>query len=258
MTEDRIDLEQAIETLYQVFAQYRARHDMWHCPHCVSENDINKLLAIPLKELSLENLNKYLWKAVTTWGTVDDYKHFLPRMLELTPSIDDSDVFIVGSKLGYAKFDEWPESERKAVIDFLQIWWNQELSQFPPDGHLWDFPCARSDDCLQCLSFATKDVRAFLEIWQKNPHISAIRHLSHFILEHVESLTSKKELEWCGPKGELLYQEKQIIAFLLDDRTLKKLETAFFSYSNAPFAFEFSEAVKKLEWIRSVFSTNPN
>jgi hypothetical protein len=256
--EDRIDLDQAIGTLYQVFAQYRARHDMSHCYHCVSQNDISKLLAIPLKVLSLENLDKYLWKAMTTWGEVEDFKHFLPRILELTPTIDDSDVFIIGSKLEYAHFDNWPELERKAVTDFLQIWWNQELSQFPPDGHLWDCPCARSDDCLQCLSSATKDVRTFLEIWQKNPHVSAVRHLSHFILEHVESLTSNKELNWDTPWRESIEPKKQVIAFLLDDRTLKKLETAFFSYSNALFAFEFSEAVKKLEWIRSVFSTNPN
>lgn len=78
----------------------------------------------PLEQLSFDNLERYIWKAMTTWGDVEDFKHYLPRILEFLATLGDGfkDVFIVGSKLEHACLKEWPENEQLAVNEFFRAW----------------------------------------------------------------------------------------------------------------------------------------
>lgn len=92
------------------------------------------------------------------------------------------------------------------------------------------------------------DIREYLDFWQKNDSIPATRHLSHFIFWNYGSLMldKEKDIGWYD-----LTNDSEFMKFLLDDRTLVKLETAFWTYSDTEFAFEFSEAEKYLQFIRS-------
>lgn len=198
-------------------------------------------------------MDRFIFKAMTTWGEVDDFKHFLPRILELLAMSgeDFPEVFLVGSKLVYGKLEEWPQEEQFAVKEFLKAWWRNELASIESDCHIYEFISSRIDQCLECIAKSLNDIGDFLEIWLNDDSIPALRHLSHFIFLNHESLTSKKELD--NLRWNELSRQPQIINFLLDDRTLKKIETAFYKHSNECYAFEFSEAEQKLQWIRSVF-----
>jgi hypothetical protein len=72
-----------ISELYRVFRPYRLDAHFTGCDHCVSQSNSEQLAAVPLYELTITDIKRYAFKAMTTWGTEHHYKHFLPRLLEL-------------------------------------------------------------------------------------------------------------------------------------------------------------------------------
>ena len=72
------------KTLYETFKSYRLTGQIPKCPcGCISEKMEIKIYSKPLHELTKEDLVFYLGKAMTTWGEVRHFKHFLPRIFEL-------------------------------------------------------------------------------------------------------------------------------------------------------------------------------
>lgn len=124
----RSSLEDAIERLYTVFARYRRPAVVEGCPCCVGAADQAKLHARPLRALGEEELRRYAFKALTTWGTEDDLRHFLPRILELVAwnqlGIDPQTVL---GKLAYGHWERWPGDERAAIRAFLDAWLDETL-----------------------------------------------------------------------------------------------------------------------------------
>jgi len=122
MTEE---LRKAIEGLYQAFSIYPFKSKMDGCPCCVSALDKEKILTKQLRELSEENLSGYAFKAMTTWGDTEDFKHYLPRIFELLATTDFIvDTFVVLGKLDYGKWRTWPENEQSVITEFLLAWWS--------------------------------------------------------------------------------------------------------------------------------------
>ena len=135
-------LETAIEALYQTFAVYPLRPVIEGCPHCVSREDSDQIHVRPLRELTPGDVRYYAFKAMTTFGDVADFKHFLPRLLELlarelrsgeTLGIDEE---VIGGKIALAQYVTWPEAERAAVEQFFMAAWRVALATFPstPDA----------------------------------------------------------------------------------------------------------------------------
>lgn len=126
-------LRMAIERLYSVFGGYRPSTLDQSCRCCVAESEIAALRAMPLRKLSADDLSRYASKAVTTFGGIQDFKYFLPRISELitaAPFPVNSEIAI-GGKLYLADFPTWPESERGAVDQFLTTLWESALGQWP-------------------------------------------------------------------------------------------------------------------------------
>jgi len=125
------------DNLYQVFAKYRLRPDIDACPHCVTESDKESLQKKTLRELTASDLEKYIFKAVTTWGDEYDFKHFLPRILEIMDELPSEMVFI---KLQSNHWKTWPSQEKDAIAVYfesrLESLWNEYSQQ--PDSTLAD------------------------------------------------------------------------------------------------------------------------
>lgn len=69
---------------------------------------------------------------MTTWGNTEDFKHYLPRILELLSTgnciIDNS---IVLGKLEYGKWRTWQEKEQRVIKEFLFAWWRERINERP-------------------------------------------------------------------------------------------------------------------------------
>jgi hypothetical protein len=94
------------------------------CPCCVSDGDKEKLHTKELRLLEESDISKYAFKALTTWGDTDDFKHYLPRIFELLSTTNFAvDTFVVLRKLNYAHWTTWPDAEQKSIHIFLLAWW---------------------------------------------------------------------------------------------------------------------------------------
>lgn len=123
----RDELAQATVALYQVFAA-PLLGPVQGCPHCVDPARGEDLCRLDRRSASADDLGRFAFKAMTTWSTVDDFKHFLPRLLELLPGLD---VELVLGKVGYASFERWPDVEQRAVRRHLRALFVATLEVFP-------------------------------------------------------------------------------------------------------------------------------
>src|SRR5436305_1383844 len=101
-----VAMEESICALYTVFKPYRTPHHPEGCPCCVSGDDKKRLFSKPLESLTCDDLGRFAWKVLSTWGTVTDLKHFLPRMLELI-ALDECAYLDREVLLGKLRLGNW-------------------------------------------------------------------------------------------------------------------------------------------------------
>lgn len=184
-------MHDAIDNLYSTFAHYRIGDDFTGCDCCVGPEHSARLAAPPLCELTYDDLERYSRKAISTWGNVRHFKHFLPRLLELTIEHRDDflDLAVVFGKLKYAHFDSWPQRERDAVNRFFDEYWEYQLNH-PIIGAF-----ENSIDTVLCsISNALSSVQRFLDSWIATRTDNAKRHLATFILNNDNTLLKKGRL----------------------------------------------------------------
>jgi hypothetical protein len=85
-----MSLDHATRELYAAFSKYPKPRQM---PASTARSDAAKIAwpameRTSLRQLSGEDLYTFGRFAVDDWGTVEDFKHFLPRMLELAANGD--------------------------------------------------------------------------------------------------------------------------------------------------------------------------
>jgi hypothetical protein len=88
MTTELEQIQSAVRDLYKVFAIYPIEDHIDACSHCVSAEDQARIKSKPLQELTEDDLQKYAFKAISTWGNVDDFRAFLPRFVIVNRSLN--------------------------------------------------------------------------------------------------------------------------------------------------------------------------
>lgn len=78
--ETKAELKQAIHELYATFRGY---HQRLKVEFYDTHDDVRLLESRPLHDLQWPQLERLANKALTTMGTLEDFKRFLPRLLEL-------------------------------------------------------------------------------------------------------------------------------------------------------------------------------
>ncbi len=115
------ELESAIDKLYEQFSIYDGK-GMDFCGFCYSEEEIHYLMSTPTAEINTDKARKLLWEVCDHWGLVVNYKHYIPRLLEvLAPPESQDDLYPLHlfETLEHLKFSTWPAKEREAVMAYL-------------------------------------------------------------------------------------------------------------------------------------------
>jgi hypothetical protein len=114
----------AIERLYSVFARYPKPLRLDSSPVRNANDILADLTSSPLRTLSGEKFEGYATFAMTTAGSLEVYKHFLPRILELSIADDYPPYGLepetIANKLIYGNFFGWLADERDAVLTFMR------------------------------------------------------------------------------------------------------------------------------------------
>jgi hypothetical protein len=176
-------LEDAVDGLYAAFAHWRRPAAMDYCSHCVSHDDVERLLAPgPLREIPAETLRSYTADVLSTAGSAADFRYFLPRILHIavTGGFDGyPDLDVVMSKFVLAEWRGWPASEKGAVTAFLHAWWTTTLTRFPADPG--------AEDVLGPIGLLEDDLAPYLRAWEAALATRAgASHLLTFVRDHVE------------------------------------------------------------------------
>jgi hypothetical protein len=150
-------LQAAAHRLDAAFAHHRFRPDVWRCGHCVSDDDV-RALADPATATP-EVVSRFVRKAGTTWGDVEELRRLTPRILELAADhrlgIGRS---VVWQKLGAAGWTSWDQPEVEAIAAFLGAEWTRLLAapaRPAHSAHRWLADVAHGID----------DLGGFLTIW---------------------------------------------------------------------------------------------
>jgi hypothetical protein len=212
------DLQSSIANLYACFSSYELREKMDACTcGCISPEDISVLYSKPLRDLGEEELEKYSRKALSTWGNTYDFRHFLPRLFELSAneSYTMTEMEILFSKLKYGDWETWDKKEQEVISGYFSALWKNFLATKPEEySHAESYICAFSQ--------ALDNPYLFLEIWENMDDELAYEHLKLFIEWNKDDL-ARHELSnafWERRQTQMNY----VIDWLLSSKTTENLK----------------------------------
>ncbi|HEV7698887.1 MAG TPA: hypothetical protein VGO43_01525 [Pyrinomonadaceae bacterium] len=136
-----MSLESAIETVYKAFSDVEKPLIVDGCPCCMTPEEYETLTAKPLRALTSAELSDYASDVMLTMGSPDDYRYFLPRILELTIEDDPAclpTAEIAAKKIRMAGFKEWDE-KKQASINNLWLAVIRETATSDTDPELLGF-----------------------------------------------------------------------------------------------------------------------
>lgn len=228
-------LKNSIDQLYATFEKYRSNSNMEGSPVYGDLEEWNtELFAKPLRELTEDDLSRFTGKAISTWGEVNDYKHFLPRIFELTAELRTPyEIWIAFDKLTLAEWTCWPENEQKVIHEFMIALWENILNDDSEKAR-WEF-----QDYFSSIAHFHPNFTELLDIWKKSESKAAIKHLSTLLVEEQTAIFDKKKLSNFKDKPEIV---EEFIAWILSDQLLNYVQRKFFEFENEPFADNISWA----------------
>ena len=225
------NLQSSIDGLYRVFARYPLNLRMEACSCCVDTRTFSDLFDGELRELEQSQLVHFASKAATTWGTVDDYRHFLPRILELmtqeVPLDFGLEPWLQARRLRYTRWFDWPIEEREAVEAFWRSWFLVTVKAPPPTEN-YDGPWA--EDLVQAIGVLGLSIKPMLVEWaaagvEGAQHIAgAVRGLDAYgRCNHLwESAAARDEFEEWIRDDERLVQLCEAIPLTSDPLVLEE------------------------------------
>jgi len=240
-------LSESIENLYRAFQPYELRPHTDACPCCHTEGADLGLHRKPLRKLSTSDLRDYAMDAIYTWGTGDDFKHFISRIFELLVSRQERHDFVdaaaVFRKLMYESWCSnswrtWPTAEQAAISNYFHAVWNAALNsnpeELPFDGvHGW----------IQAIAQAENDLGSYLDHWLKSDSINAHRNLALMITEEGFPRAGRPSGGYWEDRRE---QWIQLNDWLRMPEVRQKLANAVERWSEMPFGGEFFDAASVL------------
>jgi len=208
-------LELAIENLYTVFEKYHLYPQTFKensCPCCYDRKS-GVMATKPLIVLTADDLTTYLISSIYTIGTIEDYKHFLPRILELMSQDDGNFIsdFVLSDKLTYAEWETWPDDEITAIDQFFvalctHAFFDKNINELLIE---------------QIINLGTH--YGYLDLVLETCLLSTSKESALYIVDGVIN-------GFCFKVNDQEY--KIITSWLFSDPVLQKLEDLFFSISN--------------------------
>lgn len=141
MSENKAKLNDAIAQCYAAFANMPCPRRLTASPLRDGDKILRALTSAPLRELSGEQIGPYSGWAITTVGDGDDYRHFLPRILELSvidPVWLGTEPPVVASRMEMACWRDWPAAQQSAVLRVFHAAFDALVEIHPHDAHSVD------------------------------------------------------------------------------------------------------------------------
>jgi hypothetical protein len=235
---DRLKI--SIEKLYDIFAKYQGLSKLDGSPLYDDLETWNKQLrSKKLRELTNDDLSLFAGKVILTWGDENDYRFYLPRILELTAELKTPyDIWTLYSRLEDANWRTWNADEQKAINDFTIELWNNLLLDTSEKAE-WEFK-----DYFHSIAYFYPDFAEILKVWETNNSFASVKHLTNYIFEKRQHLFDNNYIDSLEKNTKNIEQFK---TWLTSDNIIKKIEKAF--YDN-----EKKEIAERLSWVEQILT----
>lgn len=235
---DRLKI--SIEKLYDIFAKYQGLSKLEGSPLYDELESWNKQLrSKKLRELSDEDLSLFAGNVILTWGNENDYRFYLPRILELTAELKTPyEIWTLYSRLEDANWKTWDVEEQTAINNFTLELWNNLLNDNSEKAE-WEFK-----DYFHSIAYFYPDFSEILRVWETHNSFSAIEHLTNYVFEERQHLFDNKYINSIEKNTKNIEQFK---TWLTSDSILNKIEKAF--YDN-----EKNGIAERRSWIEQILT----
>ncbi len=214
------NLQAVLENLYHTFSKYTTA-GIHHCDcGCIDPDNVKKLSSKPLRELETDDLISYHGSALYTWGDLDHYKHFLPRICELISVKRDFSYVTLDElycKLDYAEWTNWPENEQQAIMDYVIADWI-------------DFANTQNSEIRDTeIGYYSKffGLREVLRLWQVSKTDASLRNFVYFFYYHGTQILNG------GLRIADIKYKQEFLDWLKREELTSKLEESFFQNEHA-------------------------
>jgi hypothetical protein len=190
----------ALDRAYGQFAGYPRPLTLDISPYKDSTNILRVLSPVPLRELTGQQIGPYAGSALLTAGSIPDYKHFLPRILEEAvrdPVWVGVEPPIIATRLKRASWRAWPAGEISAIIELYVAALRQVREMSPSYEQVETWVCG--------LAALDEDVVPELDAWIPPPSIDALLQLAQFTRStpSIASQDADKQIYWAYVDGHL-------------------------------------------------------
>jgi hypothetical protein len=239
------ELQKSIETLYYIFARYPCPASIEACPcGCTKPGATAVLIAVPLRQLRFADLADYSFSAMTTQGSVDDFRYLLPRLFQgITEEAYSYNPEILFGKLKYAKWMTWPEDEVAAVRTYLKALWQEGLTNFPLERRLPAF--YEIETLLASISQTEEALEPYLSIWTETKARAADEHLIQLVTMYGTDFSDGRTLNeafW----AKSISQAQALREWLLEPDTLLRISGTSFLLREDGYEHLFEPAFEAL------------
>ncbi len=244
------ELLAAIDGLYDAFAGYARLPPPRYYEAADPVGFGAPLASKPLRRLGPTDLERFKWKVLTTWGDADDFRHYLPRMLELEATETARHAGgpeVIFSRLAYAAWGEWPPAEREAVESFCRAWWADVTHSHP---------CPIEPQVvLCCVGQIADDLHGYLRAWQPARSRGEAMQFADWVRDVYCGVNPKSwrrfhlRNAWWDTRGAAA---QQVVDWLLSPERGLELEAAFFEFgTDDETAAALSDAATELFNVRA-------
>ncbi|MEX0968168.1 MAG: hypothetical protein WD077_13085 [Bacteroidia bacterium] len=171
-------MEEIIDKSYEIFKKYKATAPLDACTECcLTKNQESELVSLSVRHIPFDLLYDYNTAAKTEKPDIQEFKHFLPRFLELTKELKflHHDEELVFSRFDYYDKDEWSNDELDVLKEFANAFFQYCLT-------VYSLPeLARIDGILVMLHKIKIDIHILLAEWTINSTPESVLHFNDLI-----------------------------------------------------------------------------
>jgi hypothetical protein len=165
---------------------HAAAEALGRSPYRDGEEILQTLTSAPLRELGGEQIGPYAGWAVTTVGSERDYRHFLPRILELAisdPTWIGADPAVIASKEKRSNWEAWPPDQQDAVRGVFEAAYIRAMeSTCEDDRSTLDWLCG--------LAILGISIEQYLGAWRQAASLNATLQLLGFVIMKADGVTA--------------------------------------------------------------------
>ncbi len=179
-----------------------------------------RALSRPCRELDDDDIGPYAGSATLTVGGPDDYKYFLPRILELSVTSGawiGADPPIVADHLVRADWHKWSTEQQSAVQHFFDEVYGWSVGA-PVDS------VAPADLWLCGNLLLDKEPSGLLSIWRGNDSPEAAYRLAEFRSSWADSFKRNERPPFWADLSARSWEA--VVTWLLDPATKQQIEAA--------------------------------